>query len=85
VDAHVNLGAVFFRQARFQEAISHYRRVLQLKPDSPEVHNNLGVALAHQGKFEEAISHFTRALQLKPDYVEAQRNLTGVSQQIGSL
>ena len=57
------------------EAVQHYERALQLKPDYAQAHNNLGLELAAQGKREEAWRHFEQALQLKPDYADAHHNL----------
>jgi len=63
------------RLGRVQEAVGHYERVVQLKPDSAEAHNNLGNALAQIGEVREAIQQYGRALRLKPDYAEAANNL----------
>ena len=73
--AHSNLGAALAIQRRDAEAIDHYRRALQLKPDFAEAHNNLGRLLALRGQFAEAIDHYRRALQLKPTYRQARSNL----------
>ena len=63
------------QQGKWNEAISHYERALQLKPDSAAAHNGLGSALARQGKWQAAISHYERALQLQPDCAQAECNL----------
>jgi tetratricopeptide (TPR) repeat protein len=68
--AQNNLGIVLGKQDKFDEAISHFRKALSLKPDDPTVYSNLGTALSKQGKLAEAIGHFRKALSLKPDNVK---------------
>ncbi|MHC4216321.1 MAG: tetratricopeptide repeat protein, partial [Planctomycetota bacterium] len=41
--AHNNLGVTLNLQGRFDEAIDHYRQVLQIKPNDVEAHHNLGI------------------------------------------
>ena len=73
--AHGNLGLALAAKGRTAEAIGHYERVLELKPDDVKAHNNLGLALSDIGKVEEAIGHYQKALALKPDDVKAHNNL----------
>jgi Flp pilus assembly protein TadD len=46
------------------EAIPHFERAVQLKPDYARAHFNLAAALAHEGKSAEALPHFQQALDL---------------------
>jgi Ca-activated chloride channel family protein len=43
-EAHYNLGNVLFKQGKYGEAITHYNRALELRPDWPEARNNLQAA-----------------------------------------
>jgi tetratricopeptide (TPR) repeat protein len=70
-----SLGSALATQGKWDEAIPHFERALQLKPNYADAHYNLGDALATQGKWDEAIPHFERALQLKPDYADAHYDL----------
>jgi tetratricopeptide (TPR) repeat protein len=72
---HNNLGNVLLQKGKVDEAIAHYQRALEIKPDYAEAHNNLGNALLQKGSVDEAIAHYQRALQIKPDYAEAHYNL----------
>ncbi len=63
--AHNNLGIVLGGRGQLDEAISHYRLVLQTDPDDSDAHFNLGVTLSAQGKLDEAIRHYRRFLQLR--------------------
>jgi len=76
--AHNGLGVVLADQGKFQEAIFHYRKVLQVKPDHYKAHNNMGNAFAKLGKIKEAMNHYKEALRLRPDYAEAHSNLGNV-------
>jgi Flp pilus assembly protein TadD len=72
---HNNLGNVFTKKGRLQEAISHYTKALEIDPNYAAAHSNLGVALADQGRLEEAIKHYCAALRLKPNSPELHNNL----------
>jgi tetratricopeptide (TPR) repeat protein len=72
---HYNLANTFFRQGKFDKAITHFYQASLSEPNTPEVYNNLGIALSIQGRLDEAISHFNQALQLKPDDFEVCSNL----------
>lgn len=51
----------------FRQAAANYRRILELRPDVPEVRANLGVMLHMQGEYEQAIHHFEAALAASPN------------------
>ncbi len=71
----INLGSVFLRQGRLEEAVLHFNRALKARPDSAQIHYNLGCALDRQGGFEGAIRHYRQAIEISPDYREAHNNL----------
>jgi tetratricopeptide (TPR) repeat protein len=54
-------------QGKIDEAIVHYQRVVELKPDFVPARYNLGLALASRGRLEEAIFHYQKVLQTRPD------------------
>ena len=68
-------GMALAGRGQVDEAIAHYRKALEIKPDYAEAHNNLGNALAGRGQVDEAIAHYRKALKIKPDYAEAHNNL----------
>jgi tetratricopeptide (TPR) repeat protein len=78
---HYNLGVALKSKGRVDEAISHYRKALQFKPNYADVHNNLGVALKSKGEVDEAISHYRKALQFEPGHASAHYNL-GITLQL---
>jgi len=52
---------------KYREAISSYKKSLQLNPEDPDIFNNLGLALFDYGLFEEAIINYDKALKIQPD------------------
>ena len=70
-----NLGNILLKKGNVDEAITHYQKALQIKPDYAESHNNLGNVLIQQGQLDEAIAQLQQALRIKPYYAEAHINL----------
>jgi len=64
---HSNLGSILASQGKLNEAVEHFRRASELRPDIPDIFYNLGLALYSQGKFDEAIRCFQQALKLRAD------------------
>jgi len=83
--AHYNLACALGSQGRFDEAITHYRQSLLIKPDNPGAHYSLGFALQSKGSLDEAIAHYRCALQLNPDYANAHYSLGSALQLQGKL
>jgi Flp pilus assembly protein TadD len=73
--ARYELGNVWMRRGRFEEAAASYRQALQIAAGYAMAHANLATALAAQGSTEEAIGHYFQALQTRPELFEAQQNL----------
>lgn len=73
--AHYNLGIVLSEQGEAEQAIGHYRRAVDLRPDYAEAHYNLGRLLVEQGQVDEAIAHYEKAAAINPADAEAQNNL----------
>jgi predicted O-linked N-acetylglucosamine transferase (SPINDLY family) len=75
IDALHLVGVIALVTGRFELAVGHFRRAVELKPDWAEAHNNLGAALHYQGDSNEAIACYHRAVQLEPDFADAYVNL----------
>ncbi|MGA2259296.1 MAG: tetratricopeptide repeat protein, partial [Thermoguttaceae bacterium] len=62
------------------EAIAHYQKGLETKPDflAAYCNVNLGIALAGRGQVDEAISHYRKALEIKPDFVQALNSMAWI-------
>jgi tetratricopeptide (TPR) repeat protein len=82
--AQDNLGVVLARTGRLPEAIDHYQKALQLKPDYPETYNNLGNVLAKTGRLPEAIAYYEQAIRLRPASAALLSNLAEAHYELGN-
>ncbi len=73
--AHLNLGIALKNQGRVDEAVSHYRKVIELKPDYAEGYYNMGNGLLILGDFKGAAENYFKALTLTPADVDTHYNL----------
>jgi tetratricopeptide (TPR) repeat protein len=70
-----NLGTALQEQKRFDEAIRHHERAIELAPAYAPAYNNLGAALRATGRVDEAVARYRRALELQPEFPSAEFNL----------
>ena len=70
-----NLGLLYGKTGKFNEALACMDSALKIEPDFAEAYNNRGNALAGLGKFKEAIPEFQKAIDLNKKYGEAYRNM----------
>ena len=68
-------GEEAFAKGQWDQAVAHYRKALEIRPDYAEAHVDLGNVLTSRGQVDEAIAHYQKALEIKPDYAEAHNNL----------
>jgi protein O-mannosyl-transferase len=72
-----NLGMLYGKTGKFNEALSVLDSAIMLEPGLAVAHNNRGQALYGLGRYDEAISEFQKAIDLKKDFAEGYRNLGG--------
>ena len=77
------LGAIYSGLSRYEEAITSYKKAIELKPEYAEAHSNLGVALNKLRQHEEAVRSYDKAIELKPNYIQAYNNLGNVLNELG--
>ena len=68
------LARLRLRQARYEEALPLYRKLVEATPFVAQAHVNLGVTAYRTGRLHEALLALDRALALAPD-LEAARDL----------
>lgn len=73
--AHMNLGNVFARQGRLEQAEFHIGEALRMKPDYAAAHHNLANVLLRRGRVEEGIHHYREALRIQPNFPQARIGL----------
>jgi len=71
-DAYELLGGLYLRNRRTADAVRSYRRLLELRPDSPRAHLRLGNALAALGDLAAAAEELRRAAAGSDSAVAAQ-------------
>ena len=85
--AHYNVAALLLERGQVDEAISHYEKALELRPDNRETHYHLSVALLHtslgnalarKGRLDEALVHYRKAVELRDDFADAHTNLASL-------
>ena len=72
---HNNLGLVYARLNRLDEAITQYLRAIELNPNNKKAYNNLGSAYYSMGKIREAIESYEKLVSIDPHFAEAYYNL----------
>jgi len=72
---HLRQGTALVSQQRWDEAIVHLRKAIELDPKSTSAHLNLGLALSNKGQFDESIASYRRVLELEPTNSAAHNNL----------
>ena len=61
---------------RYDEALDHFRKALELDPHSALAHHDIGWVLGAEGKYPEAIKEFERPVQICPSSTTS-RQATG--------
>jgi tetratricopeptide (TPR) repeat protein len=72
---HNNLGVVLAGDGRYDEAISCYKRALEIEPDYADARANVGHVFLALGRLDEAYAELARTLELKPAMVEAHTDM----------
>ena len=72
---YFTFGNALTDQERFGEAISMYRRALELQPDLAVAHYNMGNVLKKQGRINEALTSYLKAVDLEPAAAEPYYNM----------
>jgi len=71
---YYNLGNEFRLAGNLEDAITRYRRSLELRSDFAMAHNNLGIALQASGKLDEATAEYALAVRFGPTNVNSHVN-----------
>jgi hypothetical protein len=69
LEDHFGLALYFQRIGDFDNALVHYRALLEKNDASAELHNNLGLLYEDHGQRDDAVKQFQRAIALDPKYV----------------
>jgi tetratricopeptide (TPR) repeat protein len=67
-DLLFKLGLLFAAEQDYEDSLTSWEKVLDLKPDFYAAWHNRGNALSDLGRKEEAIRSYDQAVEIKPDY-----------------
>lgn len=79
-----NLGLLYIREGRYEEALPPLARAVQLRPKTAVFQNNLGVALERTGHLNEAAEAYRAALEVDADHERARLSLTRVEERLAA-
>ena len=68
-EAHIelHLGEIDMEREQDEQALSHYQRIAEIEPDSPDSWRNIAEAYKKLENFAEAEANYRRAIELQPD------------------
>jgi serine/threonine protein kinase/tetratricopeptide (TPR) repeat protein len=72
---HVSLGIIDDGTGRYEEAVTHFQRAIELDPASVAGYRGLARAYADLGRLDEAEATYRKAIETKPDYWAAHNDL----------
>ena len=83
--ARTNLGQMLLDRGLAEEALTHCREAVALKPDVAAFHHNLGNALRALNRLVDAKSSYLEALRLEPDLAQSHAQMGMILQREGKL
>jgi len=81
----MNLGTLYLRMERFDEAEASLRESLSVEPQFPVAHLRLGQVLEKKGQSEDAVRELKEAATLDPTYPEPHYALARIYKRQGNL
>lgn len=75
IEEDKKLADQLFEDGKVEEALSHYRKVLELNPECAEVYCNVGLIHFGRGEFDEAEKNFLISLKKDENQIHAYFNI----------
>jgi tetratricopeptide (TPR) repeat protein len=72
---HNNLGMALHKVDRHEEGTDHFRKAVEIDPQSPNGHLNLGTAELDSGRYLDALTEYEKALALSPSNSAIERQM----------
>jgi protein O-mannosyl-transferase len=79
---HNRVGQLFFSQEKFAEALPHFERAVQLKPELADNYNLLGLVYCRLQRFEEGIAQYREGLQLKEEKASTAQSVDAATMRV---
>lgn len=80
-----NYAACLNDAGRYDEAIEYSKKLIKMKPESPEIRNDFGCGLFNAGRIQEAVEQYYLALKYKPEFPQAYYNLGNALKKINNF
>ncbi|MCP4109426.1 MAG: tetratricopeptide repeat protein [Desulfobacteraceae bacterium] len=77
-DSFYELGINSYYQKKYEEAINHFQKAIEVDHDYANAYNGLGIVFRNQKNYEEAIKHYRKAIEIGPNHAKAYYNLGNV-------
>ena len=74
-DSIVELADMNFDQKNYDDAISLYKRALEIRPDALNVRTEMGTAMFYQKHFDDALAAFQESLRANPNDAQTLFNM----------
>jgi len=84
-DFYYYFGMAYIKGKLYDEAISHYKKALALRPYNRRIYNSLGNAYFYKKEFSKAIESYNASLNIDPDWIVPYHNLMIVHKKTGKL
>jgi protein O-mannosyl-transferase len=81
--AHNNLGLTLFNEGKTKEAIYHYNKAINRKPNFSHAYYNRGIANFKLGQYQQTIEDCDQAIRLEPNFAKAYNNRGSAYFQLG--
>lgn len=75
-EAWFNLGSRHLLDGRYEEALTHFDRALEAKPDLEVAANNRALVLSYLGRQDAAEAQFRAVIETSPDNAQVWKNLS---------
>jgi Flp pilus assembly protein TadD len=79
---HNRVGQLLFSQGKFAEALPHFERAVQLKPELADNYNLLGLVYCRLQRFEEGIAQYRKGLQLKEERASTEQTVSTATMRV---
>jgi tetratricopeptide (TPR) repeat protein len=65
---YIELGKFYFLNSKYDEAISEFKKVLEINPGNAEAYYNIGLIKESSNQMNEAREMYSKALAVNPNY-----------------
>jgi len=69
------MGNSFYAEGKYDQAITEYKKAIEIDSTHLEAHVNLGATYFKQGNYEDASTQFETVLRYQPYHIKAHYNL----------